>query len=124
MLHRGPGPAQARPSADDTVSHRAAGSGREPRDGGTALVRRWSVQRLVLGLVLLAALWGPLGTPDRTTAAAAGLAPRPAMGTGLAAVAQQGGDLATGSNVEVKGTQGDGLRVRAAPSLTGDVSAV
>jgi hypothetical protein len=78
----------------------------------------------VLGLVLLAAAVGPLGAPDRTLAAAAGLAPRPETGTGLAAVAPQGGDLATGTNVEVKGTDGDGLRVRAAPSLQGEVSAV
>ncbi|HZR99483.1 MAG TPA: SH3 domain-containing protein [Chloroflexota bacterium] len=78
----------------------------------------------MLGLVLLAAAMGPLGAPDRTVAAAAGLAPRPEGGTALAVVAQQGSDLATGSNVEVKGTDGDGLRVRSAPSLQGDVSAV
>jgi polysaccharide biosynthesis protein PslG len=78
----------------------------------------------MLGLVLLAAAVGPLGAPDRTTAAAAGLAPRPEAGTGLAAVVRQGGDLATGTSVEVKGTDGDGLRVRAAPSLQGDVAAV
>jgi polysaccharide biosynthesis protein PslG len=88
------------------------------------LVRRWSFQRLALGLALLAAALGPLGAPDRTTAAAAGVAPRAEAGTPLANVAQQGGDLATGANVEVKGTEGDGLRVRAAPSLQGEVSAV
>jgi hypothetical protein len=88
------------------------------------LVRRWSVQRLALGLALVVAALGPLGAPDWTTAVAASLAPRTEAGAGLPRVAQQGGDLATGANVEVKGTEGEGLRVRAAPSLQGEVSAV
>jgi len=88
------------------------------------LVRRWSFQRLALGVVLLAAAAGPLGAPDRTIAAAAGLAPHGETASTLASAAQQGGDLSVGASVQVQGTDGDGLRVRAAPSLQGDVAAV
>ena len=88
--------------------------------------QRWSFGWLALGVTLLAATFGSLGAADR--AGATTVAPASGAGAVLPASPdlQQtaGGQLAAGSNAQVSGTDGDGLRVRAAPGLAGDVQAV
>jgi hypothetical protein len=79
------------------------------------LDRRSGIGRLALGALLLLAALGPLGASERSGVATVVLAsPDP----------QSSSELATGSAAEVGGTEGEGLRVRAEPALSGGVRVV
>jgi hypothetical protein len=77
---------------------------------------QWGFGRIALAIVIAATVFSPFGATRRADATAVALAP----------LAQQAAnqDFTAGSTVVVSGTEGDGLRVRGAPSMTGELRAV